>query len=234
MIGADGDNALADRLLIACGMDPVTGETSGDSMFAAANAAEIAAHMAAHGSPYSPAELARILDATFIAGAETPWPICDLDELMATLKADGYRLGIASSDGESGIRRTVEVLRLERHIDFIAGYDSGHGPKPEPGMVLAFARHLGISPSEISMVGDNRHDLAMARAAGAGAAIGVLSGTGTLERSGRPGECLHCHSGGSARSPEALTSLETRLWRLSSVAVRQKIGQPVRIHLGHR
>jgi phosphoglycolate phosphatase len=181
MIGADGDNALADRLLIACGMDPVTGETSGDSMFAAANAAEIAAHMAAHGSPYSPAELARILDATFIAGAETPWPICDLDELMATLKADGYRLGIASSDGESGIRRTVEVLRLERHIDFIAGYDSGHGPKPEPGMVLAFARHLGISPSEISMVGDNRHDLAMARAAGAGAAIGVLSGTGTLE-----------------------------------------------------
>jgi phosphoglycolate phosphatase len=31
------------------------------------------------------------------------------------------------------------------------------------------------------MVGDNRHDLEMARAGGAGLAIGVLSGTGTLE-----------------------------------------------------
>ena len=31
------------------------------------------------------------------------------------------------------------------------------------------------------MVGDNRHDLETARAAGAGLAVGVLSGTGTRE-----------------------------------------------------
>ena len=31
------------------------------------------------------------------------------------------------------------------------------------------------------MVGDNRHDLEMARAGGAGLAVGVLSGTGTRE-----------------------------------------------------
>jgi len=36
-----------------------------------------------------------------------------------------------------------------------------------------------LSPSQIAMVGDNRHDMDMARAAGAGAAIGVLSGTGS-------------------------------------------------------
>jgi phosphoglycolate phosphatase len=34
------------------------------------------------------------------------------------------------------------------------------------------------------MVGDNRHDLEMARAAGAGLAVGVLSGTGSRKTLG--------------------------------------------------
>lgn len=181
LIAARGDAALADILLAECGMDPVTGKTRADSMFAAANASEIAAHMVAHGSPFKQEDLLRLLDKTFVEGAESPWPICDLKALMQTLAGAGLSAGIASSDGEASIRRTVEVLELESEIGFIAGYDSGHGPKPEPGMLLAFARHLGLSPAEIAMVGDNRHDMEMARSAGAGAAIGVLSGTGTRQ-----------------------------------------------------
>jgi len=181
LIAADGDAALADALLVACGMDPVTGKTRADSMFAAANASEIAAHMVAHGSPFEPEELMRRLDKTFVEGAEKPWPICDLKALMQELAGAGLAVGIASSDGEDSIRRTVEVLDLSSEIDFIAGYDSGHGPKPEPGMLLAFAAHLGVKSSEIAMVGDNNHDMELARAAAAGAAIGVLSGTGTRQ-----------------------------------------------------
>ncbi len=181
MIAADGDATLAETLLNECGMDPVTGKTRADSMFAAANANEIARHMVAHGSPVEHTRLAGLLDQAFVDGAESPWPICDLKALMQTLAGAGLSVGIASSDGEAGIRRTVEVLGLESYIDFIAGYDSGHGPKPEPGMIRAFAAHLGLKPSEIAMVGDNGHDMEMARAAGAGAAIGVLSGTGSQQ-----------------------------------------------------
>lgn len=181
LIAADGDAALADVLLEACGMDPVTGKTRADSMFAAANASEIAAHMVAHGSPFEAEDLMARLDKTFVEGAESPWPICDLKALMQSLAGAGMALGIASSDGEASIRRTVEVLELSSEIGFIAGYDSGHGPKPQAGMVLAFAAHLGFEPSQIAMVGDNGHDMEMARAAAAGAAIGVLSGTGTRQ-----------------------------------------------------
>ena len=46
-------------------------------------------------------------------------------------------------------------------------------------MLHAYAAHLGLAPSQVAMVGDNRHDMEMARASGAGAAIGVLSGTGS-------------------------------------------------------
>ena len=51
--------------------------------------------------------------------------------------------------------------------------------------MLAFSDLTGLKPTEIAMVGDNRHDLEMARAGGCGLAVGVLSGTGTRESLGR-------------------------------------------------
>jgi phosphoglycolate phosphatase len=43
-------------------------------------------------------------------------------------------------------------------------------------MVQAFCRSVGLAAREIAVVGDSPHDLDMARAAGAGKAIGVLTG----------------------------------------------------------
>ena len=60
-------------------------------------------------------------------------------------------------------------------FDFIAGYDSGFGAKPDAAPVLAFAAAAGVAPAEIAVVGDSPHDLVAARAAGA-LAIGVLTG----------------------------------------------------------
>ena len=48
-------------------------------------------------------------------------------------------------------------------------------------MVLAFCAEAGIAADEVAVVGDNLHDLVMARAAGAGLAIGVLTGNGGRE-----------------------------------------------------
>src|SRR5262249_25617349 len=60
-------------------------------------------------------------------------------------------------------------------LDFCCGYDSGHGAKPGPGMVEAFARSLELPAGAVAVVGDSLHDLDMARAAGAGLTIGVLT-----------------------------------------------------------
>jgi phosphoglycolate phosphatase len=114
-----------------------------------------------------------------IESLKTLAPIGRPLEALAALSAQGLRLGVATNDSEASARRHVEALGL-MHIEFIAGYDSGHGGKPEPGMVLAFARHLGVEPHEVAMVGDSIHDLHAARAAGA-LAVGVLSGPATRE-----------------------------------------------------
>ena len=70
------------------------------------------------------------------------------------------------------------MLGVRRLLPHVFGYDSVARPKPGPDMVDAFAAAAGLAPAEIAVVGDNHHDLAMARAAHAGAAVGVLSGTG--------------------------------------------------------
>ncbi len=102
-------------------------------------------------------------------------PIAEPQVVFAALRAMGLRIGVATNDSERSARRQIEALGIAPHVDFVAGYDSGHGGKPDPGMVLAFARWLGAPASRIAMVGDSLHDLAAARAAGA-VAVAVLSG----------------------------------------------------------
>ena len=75
----------------------------------------------------------------------------------------------------------IERLQIGELIDFFCGYDSGHGAKPGPGMVEAFARTLELPAAAIAVVGDSLHDLDMARAAGAGLTIGVLTGASPRE-----------------------------------------------------
>ena len=45
-------------------------------------------------------------------------------------------------------------------------------------MIEGFARTCGLEFAEIAMVGDNTHDMHMARNASAGLAVAVLTGTG--------------------------------------------------------
>lgn len=107
-------------------------------------------------------------------------PTCDLRALCEDLRRRGLRLGLATNDAEAPARAQIAALGLADRLDFVAGYDSGFGAKPDPGMALAFARRFGLNAGEVALVGDSRHDLETARAAGA-MAVAVLSGPATRE-----------------------------------------------------
>lgn len=177
-LAAAGDATLADHLLQVGGMDRASLVTRAGSLLAAAHTHELAEAWVAAGSPLPFAELSARLDALFTASATASVPVGDLAALFETLSGMGLRLGIASSDNEASIRLMLDHFGLARHIAFVTGYDSGNGVKPGPGMVLACAEALGLSPAEIAVIGDNTHDIDMGRSAGAGLAIAVLSGTG--------------------------------------------------------
>ena len=101
--------------------------------------------------------------------------IGDPKTLLRSLAARGYRLGMITNGAEITARAHAHKLGLDNYLEFVAGYDSGFGAKPDPGPVLAFAQAVGVPPSETAVVGDTVLDLAAARAAGA-IAIGVLTG----------------------------------------------------------
>ncbi len=107
-------------------------------------------------------------------------------ETLDALAKMGLRLGLATNDSEASARRHLDALGLSARLEFVAGHDSGHGAKPDPGMIHAFARFLGARPAQVAMVGDTVHDLDSARAAGA-LAIAVLSGPA-------PREALEAHA----------------------------------------
>ena len=58
-------------------------------------------------------------------------------------------------------------------LDFVAGYDSGHGSKPDAAPFCS--RGDTSDPSQIVMVGDSLHDLIAGKRAGM-KTIGVLTG----------------------------------------------------------
>jgi phosphoglycolate phosphatase len=179
LIAAEGNPDLAGRLLILGGGDPATGLAAADTVLAAGTAVEIAATWAAGGSPLGAERLARDLDALFQSAATSMVPVTDVAALFRRLKARDLRLGIASSDSEAAIRTTAAHFGILDALDYVAGYDSGFGVKPGPGMVEGFCRATGLAAPAVAVIGDNSHDMAMGRAAGAGLTIGVLTGTGS-------------------------------------------------------
>jgi len=85
-----------------------------------------------------------------------------------------------TNDTEYGARAHLGAAGVLERFDFIAGFDSGHGAKPAPGPLLAFARAVSVAPDRVVMVGDSTHDLIAGRRAGM-ACIGVLTGTALAE-----------------------------------------------------
>ncbi|WP_407049302.1 HAD family hydrolase [Methyloraptor flagellatus] len=177
-LAARGDAALGDRLLIAGGYDPETDRFRAGSPFAAGTAREIAEALIAGGAAWEPEPLTVALDTVFREASTSVVPVTDLAGLFAALSARGLRLGIASSDNEASIRRFAAAQGIDGHLDYVAGYDSGQGVKPGPGMALGFLAATGLAAEAIAVVGDNLHDMHMGRSAGAGFLVGVLTGTG--------------------------------------------------------
>lgn len=107
-------------------------------------------------------------------------PAVPLVAYLEGLAGLGLRLGVMTNDTESGALAHLETAGITAHFDFVAGFDSGHGAKPSPDPLLAFARSVGIAPARVAMVGDSAHDLLAGRAAGM-LTIGVLTGPACAE-----------------------------------------------------
>lgn len=179
---AGGNEHLARELLRLGGQDPDTDKVEPGAPLAAGDFQDIARAFGAHPKAPPVSEIVPAIERVFLSGGAAHSELIEgALQTLIELKRRGFRLGIATNDSEGGLEASLAKHGVLPLLDFAAGCDSGYGTKPDPRMVAGFCQSIGILAKEVAVVGDAIHDLAMGRAAGAGLAIGVLSGTSTRE-----------------------------------------------------
>ena len=177
---AECDVTLTTTLCDAVGYDIRTKVFLPGSPVVAGSVDLVAELMASILPKWSAAEIEDLANRTALEmGADDLAPVARLRETLVALREMGFSLGVATHDAEATAHANIKMLGVDDLFDFVAGYDSGHGHKPGPGMPNAFAKAISADPSETVMVGDSVHDLGAGRAAGCALSVGVLTGPAT-------------------------------------------------------
>jgi HAD superfamily hydrolase (TIGR01509 family) len=127
---------------------------------------DILSHLAALPTDEAAAKHAWLLEhERELAVASRPAP--GAVELVKTLAAKGYRLGILTRNARELAHVTLEAIGIADcfDVDDVLGRDEAP-PKPDPGGLLKLAQAWEVEPSQMVMVGDYQFDLACGKAAG--------------------------------------------------------------------
>ncbi len=176
------DPAQADVLMVRGGYDPVAHTFHAGSELAAGTTPGIVRLWLPDASDAEFDAWCERLNRAFIEeGPLAAVPVKGLQETLVLLHGAGINLAVVTNDLEQAAENTIRRFGLRHLFSAVLGYDSVPDPKPAAGPVLKFCREHDCHPSEVLVIGDNSHDIEMARNAGAGYAIGVMTGTGTRE-----------------------------------------------------
>jgi phosphoglycolate phosphatase len=166
----------------AIGFDPQTDRVRSGSPLAVATMAGIEERIAAvlrRWCPSVPAARRALADAWYEPDpVGLAVPLADLRAVFSALRSHGRLIAVATTDDRIPTEATLEGLGVAAMVaDLLCGDDEGPR-KPDPAAFAAICTRLGRPVERCAMVGDTRPDLSMARVAGAGLVVGVLSGVG--------------------------------------------------------
>ncbi len=86
---------------------------------------------------------------------------------LSKLKAQGYRMAVASNSVRNSIEVMMQRAELDRYLEFIISNQDVTKPKPAPDMYNLAISKLGLQPTECLIVEDNENGIKAARASGA-------------------------------------------------------------------
>jgi HAD superfamily hydrolase (TIGR01509 family) len=141
-----------------------------------------------------------------LAGAEL-LPTEGALECLLILRADGRRLGLATSAAQAQMNLIVDRFGLRSVLSALVSVEEVARGKPEPDLFLEAARRLAIAPDECIVIEDAVHGVRAARAAGMAAL--ALPGPGHDGSAHRAAGALASLSSLRELTPELLDSLGT-------------------------
>lgn len=173
---------VAGDVFATIGFDPVAGTIQPGSPLAIDTMAAIEERIGAvlrRWCPSVPAARRALAEAWFEPDpVELAVPLADLAALFGTLRASGRSIAVATTDDRAPTEATLAALGLAEAVSTLLCGDDEGPLKPDSEAFVAVCARVGPSVEHSAMVGDTLADLRMAREAGAGLVIGVLSGLG--------------------------------------------------------
>ena len=101
-------------------------------------------------------------------------------ELLERLRQDGFRLAVASSAGKEQLEALLERAGIQDLIEVSTNADDAEHSKPDPDIVQATLRKLGVRAAQAIMLGDTPYDVAAALRSGL-PIVGLRSGGWSAE-----------------------------------------------------
>lgn len=174
---------VAPDVFAAIGFDPTTGRVAAGGPLASATMGAIEDIVATVLRRWCPSVAAarRATEAAWFVPDPVALavPLADLSALFDEVRAGARRIAVVTTDDRAPTDATLRALGVRAHVEAMVCGDDGFAMKPAPDPVFALCQSFGTEPARVAVVGDSPADLAMARAAGAGRVVGVLSGVGT-------------------------------------------------------
>lgn len=103
-----------------------------------------------------------------------------LHEMLETLKAHGFKMGIVTG-GDHRIHDLFRTHDIESYFASIVHCNRVSKAKPDAEGFLLAAKECGVLPEEAMMVGDSPNDIFAGKNAGAGFTVGITHGHGSQE-----------------------------------------------------
>jgi len=107
-------------------------------------------------------------------------PFTDTQKLFTNIHKLGIKIAIATTDDRGPTEAMLGAFGVQDLVTTMVCADDGIKAKPAPDMVTTICARMNVDPCHVIVIGDTVADLQMARSAGAGYVIGVLSGVGSL------------------------------------------------------
>jgi len=101
-------------------------------------------------------------------------PIAGLPEFLSALKAEGFRIGVATSAPRANLDFIIDGLSLRPLMDSILSSGDVQAHKPDPEIYLKSAERLGVTPGNCVIFEDSFSGVSAAINAGA-KVVGVLT-----------------------------------------------------------
>lgn len=107
-------------------------------------------------------------------------PFTDIQKLFLNIHKLGIKIAIATTDDREPTQAMLEAFGVSDLVNTMVCADDGIPAKPAPDMTTTICQRMNVHPGDVMVIGDTVADLQMARSAGVGYVIGVLSGVGSL------------------------------------------------------